>query len=384
MKDKRKWMITGVLLMVGCGIYAQSDTVGAWDLRACIDYALQHSISVKQKRFSAVSAEVDESLARATLLPNLSASIGQRMINRPNSMNNTFTVENNVVSTQSQTSYNGSYGIDANWTLYNGGKRMNTIRQQRLNRKIKELNVNESENSLTESIMQAYIQILYEREAVEVNQAVLELSMEQYRRGKAMLEAGSIAVCDLAQLKAQTGTDRYQVVVSQATLAESKLKLKQLLELEGSEDMNLVLPEIDEAQVLVPLPDKENAYRAALAVRPEIAALKLNTEVADLDVKIARAGYIPTVSLSAGIGTSHVNSDDFTFSQQVKQNWNNSLGLTVSIPLFDGKQTRNALKKARIQAKTDELQVLEQQKVLYQTIESLWLDACAAVNNSYF
>lgn len=374
MKDKGKWVVVGFLLVVGCDVFAQNDSACVWSLRSCIDYALQHSISVKQKRNSAESAKVDVSSAKAALLPGISASIGQRIINRPNSMNNTFTDGDNVVSTQSRTSYNGSYGVDANWTLYNGGKRINTIRQQQLNRQIKELDVKESENSLTESIMQAYVQIIYDQETVKKDQAVLESSLEQYKQGEARLEAGSIAACDLAQLKAQTSMDRYQLVASQAALAASRLKLKQLLELDGNQEMNLLLPEVEEAKILIPLPDKESIYRTALAIRPEIAALKLNGSVTELDIKIARAGYIPTVSLSAGIGTSHVNGNDFTFSEQVKQNWNNSLGLTLSIPIFDGKQTRNALKKAKIQTKTDQLLILEQQKILYQTIESLWLD----------
>ena len=113
-------------------------------------------------------------------------------------------------------------------------------------------------------------------------------------------------------------------------------------------------------------------------LRPEIEAGKLNIQTSDLDIKIARAGYLPTLSLSAGIGTSHANGNDFTFSEQVKQNWNNSLGFTVSVPIFSNRQTKSAVEKAKIQKQTSELDLLDDQKTLYKTIETLWLDANSA------
>lgn len=97
-------------------------------------------------------------------------------------------------------------------------------------------------------------------------------------------------------------------------------------------------------------------------LRPEIEAGKLNIQTSDLDIKIARAGYLPTLSLSAGIGTSHANGNDFTFSEQVKQNWNNSLGFTVSVPIFSNRQTKSAVEKAKIQKQTSELDLLDDQK----------------------
>ena len=97
-----------------------------------------------------------------------------------------------------------------------------------------------------------------------------------------------------------------------------------------------------------------------------------------MGIKIARAGYLPTLSLSAGIGTSHANGSDFTFSEQIKQNWNNSLGLTLSIPIFNQRQTKSAIQKAKIQKQSSQLDLLDAQKTLYKTIEGLWLDANSA------
>ena len=348
-----------------------------WDLQTCIDYALQHNITLKRNRISAESAEVDVKTAKAALFPSLSASVSQRIVNRPNSETNTIIDGDNITSSTSKTSYNGSYGIDASWTLYNGSKRLNTIKQQKLNNRIAELNVAESENSIEESIAQIYVQILYAAEAVKVNENTLAVSQAERDRGQQLLEAGSIAKSDLAQLESQVSTDKYQLVTAQATLQDYKLQLKQLLELDGESEMNLYLPALGDENVLTPLPTKTDVYRAALTFRPEIESGKLNVQASDLDISIAKAGYIPTLSLSAGIGTTNANGNDFSFSEQVKNNWNNSLGLTVSIPIFN-RQTKSAVQKARLQKQTSELDLQDQQKTLYKTIESLWLDANSA------
>jgi len=217
------------------------------------------------------------------------------------------------------------------------------------------------------------VQILYAAEAVKVNENTLAVSQAERDRGQQLLEAGSIAKSDLAQLDAQVSTDKYQLVTAQATLQDYKLQLKQLLELDGEKEMNLYLPSLGDENVLIPLPTKTDVYQAALTFRPEIESGKLN-----LDISIAKAGYIPTLSLSAGIGTTNANGNDFSFSEQVKNNWNNSLGLTVSIPIFTNRQTKSAVQKARLQKQTSELDLQDQQKTLYKTIESLWLDANSA------
>lgn len=349
-----------------------------WDLQTCIDYALQHNITLKRNRISAESAEVDVKTAKAALFPSLSASVSQRIVNRPNSETNTIIDGDNITSSTSKTSYNGSYGIDASWTLYNGSKRLNTIKQQKLNNRIAELNVAESENSIEESIAQIYVQILYAAEAVKVNENTLAVSQAERDRGQQLLEAGSIAKSDLAQLESQVSTDKYQLVTAQATLQDYKLQLKQLLELDGENEMNIYLPALSDENVLSPLPAKRDVYVSALALRPEIEASKLNVNASELGIDIAKSGYLPTVSLSAGIGTNHTSGSDFTFGEQVKNGWNNSIGLSVSVPIFNNRQTKSAVQKAKLQYETSMLSLLDEQKALYKTIEGLWLDANSA------
>lgn len=378
------------LCMAGCTWLAAQDEApilretatdsltARWNLQTCIDYALQQNITLRRNRLNAESAAVDVKTARAALFPALSASVSQRIVNRPNSETNTIISGDNITNSQSKTSYNGSYGIDANWTLYNGGKRLNTLKQQRLADRIAGLSVEESENSIEESIAQVYVQILYAAEAVKVNESTLEVSRAECERARELFAAGSIARSDLAQLEAQVSTDNYQLVTAQATLQDYKLQLKQLLELEGEEGMNLYLPALSDENVLAPLPAKADVYRSALSLRPEIEAGRLDVEASELDIKIACSGYMPTLSLTAGIGSNNVNGSDFTFGEQMKSNWNNSLGVSISVPIFNNRQTKSAVQKARLQKQTSELNLLDEQKMLYKTIEGLWLDANSA------
>ena len=371
-------LLLSCLLLLPTGMNAEEDTPKQWTLRDCIDYALEHNITIQRNRISAESAQEDVKTAKADFLPSLSGNISQRVVNRPNSARGTIISGDNITTSESKTSYNGSYGIDANWTVYNGSKRVNTVKQQKLNNRIAELNVDESENSIEESITQLYVQILYSAEAVKVNESTLEVSRKEFERGQELFNVGSIASSDLAQLEAQVSSDNYQLVTSQATLQDYKLQLKQLLELDGDIEMDLYLPQLSDSNVLIPLPEKDDVYNTALSLRPEIEAGKLNVESSDLSIKMARAGYLPTLNLSAGIGSTNANGSDFSFSEQVKQNWNNSLGVTVSVPIFNNRQTKSAVQKAKIQKQNSELDLLDNQKNLYKTIEGLWLDANSA------
>ena len=371
-------LLLSCLLLLPAGMNAEEDAPKQWTLRDCIDYALEHNITIQRNRISASSTQEDVKPAKADFLPSLSGNISQRVVNRPNSARGTIISGDNITTSESKTSYNGSYGIDANWTVYNGSKRVNTVKQQKLNNRIAELNVDESENSIEESITQLYVQILYSAEAVKVNESTLEVSRKEFERGQELFNVGSIASSDLAQLEAQVSSDNYQLVTSQATLQDYKLQLKQLLELDGDIEMDLYLPQLSDSNVLIPLPEKDDVYNTALSLRPEIEAGKLNVESSDLSIKMARAGYLPTLSLSAGIGSTNANGSDFSFSEQVKQNWNNSLGVTVSVPIFNNRQTKSAVQKAKIQKQNSELDLLDNQKNLYKTIEGLWLDANSA------
>lgn len=329
---------------------------------------MEHNISIQKSRINAESSDIDVKTAKANLFPNLSFSSSHNYVNRP------LTED----GAQKKNSYNGNYGLNASWTVFNGGKNTKTITQEKINKQIAELSVAQSENDIEVAITQLYVQILYADESVKINESTLEVSEAQVNRAKELLAVGSIARSDYAQLEAQYSSDKYQLVNSIAALQDYKLQLKQLLELDGEEEMILSLPELSDGTVLNLLPTKSDVYRMALTFRPEIEAGKLSIEASDLEIDIARAGYMPTLSLSAGIGTNHTTGSDFTFGEQVKNGWNNSIGLTVSVPIFNNRQTKSAVQKAKLQYESSKLDMLNEEKTLYNTIEGIWLDATTA------
>ena len=153
-----------------------------WDLQSCIDYALEQNITIRKNRVTAASTQIDVKTAKAALFPSLSFSTSQQVVNRPYQESSSRVSGSEIISTNSKTSYNGNYGLNASWTLYNGSKRLKTIQQEKLNNQVAELDVATSENSIQESIAQIYIQILYAAESVRVNENTLQVSIAQRPR----------------------------------------------------------------------------------------------------------------------------------------------------------------------------------------------------------
>ena len=346
-----------------------------WTLQECLDYALANNIQLQQKRITAASDHEDVLQSKAALFPSVSFSTNQNASWRPFA-ETTINLAGGTMTTNSNTvSYNGSYGINANWTVWNGNRNTNTIKQNKLTEKIAELGVEQQANTIQEQIAQLYVQILYETEAVNVCREIIKSSMMQRDRAKTMVEVGSLARVDLVQLEAQVSQDEYSLVSAQSQLANYKLQLKQLLEIHDDETFDIAIPEVSDAQVLAMIPNEQAVYNAALESRPEIQSGKLNIESSEIAIHSARAGYKPTVSLTAGIGASNSSGQDTDFFKQVKTNMNNSLGLSVSIPIVDNHQTRTNIRKAKYALQTSELNLQEQQKQLYSTIENYWLNA---------
>jgi len=349
-----------------------------WNLQNCIDYALQNNIQIRKDRITAASSEVDLKKAKAALFPDLTFSTSHDLVNRPYQESSSYVSGSEVLSSTSKTTYSGSFGLNASYTLFNGGKRSKTIKQNYLDKQISDLGVNESENEIKESITKIYVQILYAAESVTINSSTLKVSQAEYNRGEELFKAGSLAKADVAQLKSEVSSNKYELVTSQATLANYELQLKQLLELDGEEKMNLYIPTLNTDNVLLPLPNKADVYLAALAERPEIQSGKLNIKASKLGISIAKAAYAPTISLSGGVGTTTASGSDYSYAQQMKNSLRNTIGLSLSLPIFDNRSNKSAVEKAQLSYQTSQLDLLDDQKTLYKTIESLWLDANSA------
>ena len=230
-------------------------------------------------------------------------------------------------------------------------------------------------NSIQEQIAQLYVQILYLTEAVKVSEQSLETSKKNEERGKEMVEVGKMSKADLAQLSAQRASDEYNIVESRANISKYKLQLKQLLELDGTQEFDVALTDISDEQALSQVPALQTVYNEALTTRPEIRSSELSVKSSNLSIAMAKAGWLPTLNMTAGLGTSTNSLSNNAWGSQLKTNFDASAGFTVSIPIFDQRQTKTSVNKARIQRMQAQLDLQDRQKELYQTIEGYWLDA---------
>ena len=313
--------------------------------------------------------------SQAALFPSLSASTNQSVGYRPWQDSGTITVTNGQVDTDvKKTYYNCSYTINAQWTVWNGNQNRNQVKLNRVSEEQAELNVEQTSNTIQESIAKLYVQILYQTEAIEVSRQSLETSKKNEERGKTMLEVGKMSKADVAQLTAQRATDEFNLVNAESQLANYKMQLKQLLEL-TTEDFDIAVPAASDEQALQEIPALTAVYEAALLQRPEIKSAELSKRSGDLQLKIAKAGWLPTLGLTGGVSTSTNSLSANTWGEQMKTNVNASAGATLSIPIFDQRKTRTAVNKAKIQQLTAELDLQDKQKTLWKTIETFWLDA---------
>ena len=373
MNRKFLLMFAAGWLLTAQGTLAQEK---AWTLEECVSYAMEHNITLQKARLTLKSTEEDVKSARAAMLPSVSASTNQSVGYRPWQDSGTTTVTNGQVNTKvSKTYYNGSYGINAQWTIWDGYKNVNTLRQNKLKSEQAEKDAQTTANTIEERIAQLYIQILYLREAVKVNEQSLETSKKNLERGEMMLEVGKMSKADVAMLKTQCATDEYNIVQARANIIEYITQLKQLLELEPGTAFDVVTTTVTDEQALGTIPSAQEVYEEALLTRPEIASGELGLKNTALGVKMAKAGYSPTLSMTGGVGTNTNSLSNKGWGNQFKTNFDASAGLTLSIPIYDRRQTKTAVNKARIQQQQAELNLQDTRKELYQTIENYWLDA---------
>ena len=225
-------------------------------------------------------------------------------------------------------------------------------------------------NDIEIAVTQAYLEILYANETVKTNAQTVGSSAAQMERSKALLEAGSIARSDYAQMEAQYSSDCYQLTVSENDLAQARLQLKQLLELGIDSTFDVVFPEIDSSTVLAEVPRME--------VMPQMESGRLNIQSALVGERVAKADGLPTVTASAAIGTGNTSGTNYSFYNQLNNKLNESAGITVSVPIFNNRQARTSRAKARLETRQAELNYADAEKSLLTTVESLYQDAVSA------
>ena len=375
---KKSTACLAALLMLAMSTECQAKQ---WSLKDCIDYALTNNIQLQKAKIQELTALEDVKQSQAALLPSLNLSTSQNVNYTPWPQQGRATVADGYVqSSVDKVYYNGSYSLSGNWTVWNGNKNRNNVKLNKVAAEQARLDSATTANNVLEQIAQLYVQILYSNEAIAVTKESLKTSRTNEQRGKTMVEVGKMSKADLAQLTAQRAQDEYAIVEAESNLRNYKRQLKELLQITSDEEFDVAVPSTTDDMALEAVPALNDVYAASLEQRPEIKNAKLGIESSDLGIKVAKAGRMPTVSLNAGVMTSTSSMSDNAWGTQMKNNFSLGGGVTVSIPLFDNRQTKTAINKAKLQKQSYLLDLQDKQTTLYSTIENYWLQAVTNQN----
>lgn len=341
-----------------------------WSLQQCIDYAVSHNITIRQAEYTLSSSELTYTQSKYERFPSLSASASQTMTNGTSIDPITSDFVNQLIQSS-------SFALNSQVTVYNGGKINNQIRQNRLLAEQNQLYIDEAKNSIVLSVTEAFLQAQYYREGIRTAENTLLSTQKQLEQTQTRFLAGAVSSKDVADLQSQLAQNAYSVVTAQNAYQQQVLALKQLLELQQDQPFQLTDLAPDQTGAAL-IPDKAEVYNAALNRLPEIKAAKLDSQINELSVTIAKAGYLPSLTLSGSMASGYTNTQDLVFGDQLRGNFNQRLMLSLNVPIFSKYQNKTKVEQARINVLKSELSVQSEQKDLYKKIETAWQNATAA------
>ncbi|MBN1987193.1 MAG: TolC family protein [Prolixibacteraceae bacterium] len=349
----------------------QNEPPKSWSLTDCIDYALEQNIQVRQSILANLSNQVNKEQAEANKLPSVNASVRQNF-----SWSNTEDIGagNSEFTGNSSTSYSVSSSV----MLYNGSRLNSLIKQAELDMQAGIYDSETIKESVTISILNAYLQVLFAAEQVKNASRQIESTTEQLNLAKERLNLGIISQSDYLQVKSQLASEKLSLANAGSQHAIARVNLMQLMELPVSESFNIVNPDLGNSvnQNLTPL--ASDVYAIALEIKPQIKSAGYNKESAALNKKIAEAGYYPTLSAEAGLGTGYSNLSETAYFSQLNDQISPSVGLSLSIPVFQKKQVKTNVSLAEINYQNAELQETDTKNQLRKEIEQVCVDVVSA------
>jgi outer membrane protein len=370
----KKYILSFIVASVG---FSAASAQKAWSLRECCDYAIEHSIPIKQQENQRRQQEVQLSTSRNSRLPDVSASLNQNF-----SFGRGLTADNTYSNTNTSST---SLQLGANMPLFTGFQIPNQIKLNQLNLEAATADLEKAKNDIRMKVAQAYVQILYDMEISEVAHRQIDIDSMQVVRLQAFVKNGKASESELSQQRATLANSRLLATQADNNTRLAILTLTQLLELPTPDGFSVVRPELADvsADIAAAIHSPDIIYAEALGIKPEIAAQQLKLKGTEHNIKIARAGYYPTLSLSGGMGTNYYTTSGFksdNFSTQLRNNFSQYIGLNLNIPIFNRFQTRNSIRTAKIQRENQQLQLDNTKKTLYQEIQKVYYNTLNALS----
>ncbi len=358
-----------LLLFLPVVIKASPQQDSIWTLEKCIRYALTQNITVRKTELSTRRSEVSFNEARSQRLPNASGSIGHSF----GWNKNTGTGESGFTGSQSS-----NYSVSSGVTVFNGNRINNQVEQSRLGIASSEYSLETTKETISLSILNAYLQVLYCEEEVNNSLKQIESIEEQLRLAKERLTLKIITAVDYSQVRSQLASEKLTLADAESQYSIAKITLMQLMEIPVGGIFNIAHPVLDNLLNIQLSPDVRKIYETALSIKPQVKGAEVDKKIAALDEKIARGSYFPTLSASAGISSGYVNHQGTGYFTQLNNSIYPSAGLSLSIPIFQKNQVKNNIETAKIGYRDAELSEIDTRNQLRKNIEQACQDVIAA------
>lgn len=350
-----------------------------WSLKQCIDYAIEHNISIRQTANTAEQSKVEVNTTKWARLPSLSGNAGQSWNwgRTQTAVADEATGEYNTVYVNTKNN-STNFSLSAGIPIFTGLELPNQYALAKLNLKAALADLDKAKEDIAINIASAYLQVLFNQELHDVALGQAELSKEQYERISRLSQTGKASASEVAEAKSRVAQDEMNVVQTDNDYRLALLDLSQLIELESPEGFQVEAP--TQLAPPSPLTPPDEIYQIALAGKPSIQAAKYRLEGSKHSIRIAQSGYYPQLNLNGSIGTNFYSTLDRTFNQQMRDNFSKYVGFSLSVPLFNRLATRNRVRTARLQRDNYALQLDDAKKTLYKEIQQAWYNAAAAVS----
>lgn len=340
-----------------------------WTLSDCISHALEHNITVRQSELNVEQREIDLNTAQGRRLPGLSASSSESLsFGRGLGADNTYTNSNT-----SSTTFN--LGMDV--PVFQGLQINKGVKMSRLDLSAAMADLAKAKDDVRVSVAQAYVQILYNQELLKVaaaqeeHDAMLLYQMEERKK------VGKASAADVAAQQATLAQSKVSRTQAEANLNIAVLDLTQLLELPSPEGFAVATPATEDFATAV-LMSPEAIYDQAVGIKPAVLSAELALDRAELAIESAKGAYMPSISMSAGLGSNYYTSSNMkygSFADQMRNNFSQYVGLSLNIPIFTRFSTRNNVRTAKLNRENQQLQVENVKKALYKEIQQAYYNA---------
>lgn len=344
-----------------------------WSFDACLTYALEHNIQIKKAELSSDRNQIQVDKAEAAMFPSVSATVRQN-----------FSLDKNPdAQTGEYGSFEGSnsstYSLNSAVTLFNGFKLRNSVSQAKIDLESGQLAVEVQKESVELSILSAFLQVIYASEQVNNAEKQIEATTEQLKLAGERFALNAISRSDLLQIESELASEKLTLASAESQFTMSKVNLMQLMELPVEDDFELAFPDIENLLQQQVSTSAEEIFTSALKTRPEIGKASMTTESARLDSKLAKSDLYPSVSVEAAVGTGYSSlNSTYGYASQLNNSLSPSIGLSVSIPIYQKKQVKSAIGLAQIGIIEAEVDELNTRNTLRKSIEQACADARSA------